>query len=108
MVIKKLVLMLTVFFIVSTSIACSNKNNTNITISVNFEESFIEGNITEIKDFMFVLADENNEEYIFSFEKKPEDLNKVAVGEKVKVVYTGELSGIDTFIGEIISIEKIN
>lgn len=60
----------------------------------------------EIKDFMFIVTDENGVSYVFSFEEKPDGLSDVAVGDKVTVTYTGTVSEIDGFDGEIISIEK--
>lgn len=75
--------------------------------AVDAEQSTLTGVIDEIKDFMFVVTDENDTPYAFSFDgEKPKGLDEVKAGDKVIVTYTGELSMVDHFDGEIISIEK--
>lgn len=66
----------------------------------------ITGTISDIKDFMLVVTDDDNNAYSMSFESKPDGLDKVKDGDKVTITYTGELSPIDAFTGTIISIEK--
>ena len=44
--------------------------------------------------------------YELSFDAKPQGLENVSVGDKVKVTYTGELSEVDAFSGTIVSVEK--
>ena len=66
------------------------------------------GTIDEIKDFMFVVTDENGTAYGFDFETKPEGLDNVENGDTVTVTYTGTVSEIDPFNGTIISVEKQN
>jgi len=68
--------------------------------------SEVTGTLDEIKDFMFVVTDDAGASYAFSFEEKPEGLDQVAVGDKVIVKYTGTISEVDAFTGEILSIEK--
>ncbi len=68
--------------------------------------SEVAGTLDEIKDFMFVITDDAGVSYAFPFEEKPEGLEQLAVGDKVVVKYTGELSEVDAFTGEILSIEK--
>lgn len=70
------------------------------------EEKTLVGTIEEIKDFMFIVTDENGTSYVIDFETEPEGLANTAAGDKVKVTYTGELSEIDAFTGTIISVEK--
>ncbi len=72
------------------------------------EESVSEvtGTLDEIKDFMFVVTDDAGTSYAFPFEEKPEELEQLAVGDKVTVKYTGTISEVDPFMGEILSIEK--
>lgn len=71
------------------------------------EQSTLTGVIDEIKDFMFVVIDDNDTPYALSFgDEKPEGLDEVKVGDRVVVTYTGELSSVDPFTGEIISIKK--
>lgn len=66
----------------------------------------VEGTVDEIKDFMFVITDSKGTSYSFAFEEKPDGLEKVKVGDNVTVKYTGTLSEIDPFVGEVISVEK--
>lgn len=68
--------------------------------------SEVAGTLDEIKDFMFVVTDDAGTSYAFSFEEKPEGLDQVAVGDKVTVKYTGTISEVDPFTGEILSVEK--
>ena len=70
------------------------------------EASEVKGTIDEIKDFMFIVTDDNKVSYAFSFEEKPEGLKEVSVGDKVIVKYTGSISMVDPFMGEILSVEK--
>ena len=44
------------------------------------EEKELTGTIDEIKDFMFVITDENDTPYSFTFEEKPEGLRMSAKG----------------------------
>ena len=76
--------------------------------STDAEEKTVTGTIDEIKDFMFVVTDENGTAYGFDFETKPEGLDSVENGDKVTVTYTGTVSEIDPFNGTIISVEKQN
>ena len=64
------------------------------------------GTIDEIKDFMFVVTDENDTPYSFTFEEKPEGLENVSNGDAVTVKYTGTISEVDPFEGEVLSVEK--
>ena len=70
------------------------------------EEKELTGTIDEIKDFMFVITDENDTAYSFTFEEKPEGLENVSNGETVTVKYTGTISEVDPFEGEVLSAEK--
>ena len=56
------------------------------------EEKELTGTIDEIKDFMFVVTDENDTPYSFTFEEKPEGLENVSNGDTVTVKYTGTIS----------------
>ena len=67
---------------------------------------FWAGTIDEIKDFMFVVTDENDTPYSFTFEEKPEGLENVSNGDTVTVKYTGTISEVDPFEGEVLSVEK--
>ena len=70
------------------------------------EEKELTGTIDEIKDFMFVVTDKNGTSYGFTFEEKPEGLENVSNGDTVTVKYTGTVSEVDPFEGEVISVEK--
>ena len=70
------------------------------------EEEELTGTIDEIKDFMFVVTDENDIPYSFTFEEKPEGLENVSNGDTVTVKYTGTISEVDPFEGEVLSVEK--
>ena len=70
------------------------------------EEKELTGTIDDIKDFMFVVTDDKDIPYSFTFDEKPDGLEGVASGDKVNVKYTGTISEVDPFEGKIISIEK--
>ena len=70
------------------------------------EEKELTGTIDEIKDFMFVVTDENDTPYSFTFEEKPEGLENVSNGDTVTVKYTGTISEVDPFEGVVLSVEK--
>lgn len=87
---------------------CGQTNNSSE--SVKQEETAegkeLTGTIDEIKDFMFVITDKNGTSYGFTFEEKPEGLENVSNGDTVTVKYTGTVSEVDPFEGEVISVEK--
>ena len=68
--------------------------------------SEVVGVVEEIKDFMFIVTDDNNMSYAFTHDEKPEGMNGVAIGDRVLVRYTGTISMVDAFMGEILSVEK--
>ena len=70
------------------------------------EEKELTGTIDDIKDFMFVVTDDKDTPYSFTFDEKPDGLEGVASGDKVTVKYTGTISEVDPFDGKIISVEK--
>lgn len=75
--------------------------------AVSSEESTVTGTIDMIKDFKFDITDSEGRAYAFFFDgEKPEGLEEVKEGDLVTVTYTGELSEIDAFEGEILSVEK--
>ena len=73
--------------------------------STDEEQKTISGTVESIKDFQFVIYDENNSYYQFSYEETPKGLENVKAGDTVLVTYTGTVSEIDPFIGEVISVE---
>lgn len=70
------------------------------------EEKTMTGMLDEIKDFMFVIKVDEDTYYAFNFEKKPDGLDQLKVGDNITVTYTGEVTEIDAFTGKIISVEK--
>ncbi|MDY3281656.1 DUF1344 domain-containing protein [Dysosmobacter sp.] len=71
------------------------------------EEHVLSGTVEEKKDFMLVVADDNGDEYALTINgDKPEGWDDAAVGDRVDVTYTGELSVVDPFTGEVLSVEK--
>lgn len=92
---------------------CSQKpaeipSETSVESSMQEEEGITEvrGSVEEIKDFMFIITDEDKISYAFSFSDRPEGLDEIQEGDNVIVKYTGTVSEIDGFQGEIVSIEK--
>ena len=70
------------------------------------ETSTFIGTLDEVKDFMFIVTGEDGTCYEFTFdEEKPEGLDSVNVGDKVTVTYTGTVSEVDPFEGEVLSVE---
>ena len=87
---------------------CGQTNNSSESVKQEgtTEEKEVTGTIDEIKDFMFVVTDKNGTSYGFTFEEKPEGLENVSNGDTVTVKYTGTVSEVDPFEGEVISVEK--
>lgn len=70
------------------------------------EAKTMTGILDEVKSFMFVVTDEQGDSYVFPIEdQKPEGLDEQSVGDQVVVTYTGELSVVDAFIGEVHSVK---
>ena len=107
---SKKIIMLLVVLTVSVIVGCSNESgreeaDTSVSIMQNEvmedeDASEVIGKVEEIKDFMFVVTDDDNVSYAFTFEEKPESLDKIAVGDRVRVTYTGTLSEVDPFMGK--------
>lgn len=70
------------------------------------EQKTLTGTLDEVKDFMFVVTDDQGESYALSFDgSAPEGLDDQKIGDRVTVTYTGELSVVDSFTGQILSVE---
>ena len=69
-------------------------------------EKTVTGKLDEVKDFMFTITVDQDTAYAFAFEEKPKGLDDVRIGQKVTVTYTGELSMVDAFRGEVVSVER--
>ena len=70
------------------------------------EPNVLIGTFMEKKDFMFTLLDAEGVYYGFTFDVKPENYDELNNGDVVRVTYTGTISEVDPFEGEILSIEK--
>ena len=71
------------------------------------DTAVLTGTLDEVKDFMFVVTDGEGNSYAFPIQdKKPEGLEEIQVGEQVTVTYTGQLSVVDSFTGEVIRVER--
>ena len=62
------------------------------------DASTMSGTLDEVKDFMFVVTDAQGASYAFTFDGEK-------IGDKVTVTYTGEISEVDPFEGEVLSVE---
>lgn len=72
------------------------------------KEKSVTGTVDEIKDFMFIITTDDGAAYEFPIdEEHPVDVSQIKEGDKVKITYTGELSEVDAFTGEVLSVEKI-
>lgn len=70
------------------------------------EQKTLTGTLDEVKDFMFVVTDDQGESYALAFDgSAPEGLDDQKIGDRVTVTYTGELSVVDSFTGQILSVE---
>ncbi len=81
------------------------ENNSQSQVSA-ADANTMTGTLGEVKDYMFVVTQDNGDSFAFAFDgEKPKGLDKVATGDKVTVTYTGEVSLIDAFTGEVLSVE---
>ncbi len=71
------------------------------------ETKAVVGTFMEKKDFMFTVKDAEGKFYGFNFDVKPKNYADFNDGDVVKVTYTGTISEVDPFDGEILSIEKL-
>ena len=70
------------------------------------EEQTVTGTLDEVKDFMLIVTDDQGACYCMDLDEVPEGLADVNAGDRVTITYTGELSEIDAFTGEILRVEK--
>lgn len=85
----------------------AGQQESSAAVEEDVQVSKMTGTLDEVKDFMFVITDETGVSYAFAFEQKPEGLEKLSLGDKIVVTYTGTVSVVDAFLGEIISVEKV-
>lgn len=72
------------------------------------DEKTVSGVFMDKKDFMFTIEDETGSFFGFNFDKTPENYDDFKDGDIVKVTYTGVITDVDPFEGEIIKIEKVD
>ena len=95
---KKIMLLLMVLVLVTGTLAgCGSKE----------EEKTVTGIFMEKKDFMFTVEDATGHYYGFNFDVKPKNYSEFENGDTVTVTYTGTITEVDPFDGEIISIVKL-
>ena len=100
LVLAVLVLLLAVVLLLACAGCGAKKSEESV------EEKTLTGTLDEVKDFMFVVTDDNGDSYALTFEgNAPEGLSEREVGDRVTVTYTGELSVVDAFTGQVLSVE---
>ena len=96
-------LALAVLLVMTLLAGCGGKNGSRTEKA----EHVLSGTVEEKKDFMLVVADDNGDEYALTIDgDKPEGWDDAAVGDRVDVTYTGELSVVDPFTGEVLYVTK--
>ena len=95
---KWMVLIMMVVLTMSIFVGCGSKGE---------EANTVTGTFMEKKDFMFTVQDERGHYLGFNFDMKPENYEDFENGDIVKVTYTGTITEVDPFEGEILSIEII-
>lgn len=96
---KKFMLLMMLVLTVSVFAGCGSKESN--------DEQTITGTFMDKKDFMFTVQDAEGTYYGFTFQVKPQNYSDLNNGDHVTVTYTGKVSEVDPFDGEIISIEKL-
>ena len=69
------------------------------------ETKTVSGKLEDEKDMLFILTSDSGESYAIGFETAPQGYDQLKVGDTVVMEYTGELSEVDAFTGEIISLK---
>ena len=95
---KMMVFLMLLVLSVSVFAGCGSKDE---------EVNTVTGTFMEKKDFMFTVQDERGHYFGFNFDVKPENYEDFENGDIVKVTYTGTITEVDPFEGEILSIEII-
>ena len=65
----------------------------------------VSGTLEEKKDMLFIITTDDGEAYSIGFETAPEGYDQLKAGDSVVMEYTGELSVVDAFTGEVISLK---
>ena len=69
------------------------------------ETKTVSGKLEDKKDMLFILTSDSGESYAIGFETAPQGYDQLKAGDAVVMEYTGELSEVDAFTGEIISLK---
>lgn len=69
------------------------------------ENKTFSGKLEEKRDMLFIISNDNGEAYSIGFETAPEGYDELKEGDAVVMEYTGELSVVDAFTGEVISLK---
>ncbi len=104
---KKLLLTLALIGIFSGVTACGNRNSSRNSAETSDSNNTISGEVDEIKDYMFVLETGSDRSYAFPIENGYLELRGIREDDWVTITYSGELSEVRAFDGELISVEKI-
>lgn len=104
---KKLLLSIVLVGVLGGMTACGNRNSTGDINENPDGNSTISGEIDEIKNYMFVLETGNDRSYAFPIENGYLELRGIREDDWVTITYSGELSEVRAFDGELISVEKI-
>lgn len=83
---------------------CGGKPSAEVTLPSS--QKTLTGTLDEVKDFMFIVTDDDGNSYAFPIDgETPQGFDQVSMGDRVTVTYTGTLSVVDNFTGDIISVE---
>ena len=104
---KKLLLSIVLVGVLGGMTACGNRNSTGDINENPDGNSTISGEIDEIKNYMFVLETGSDRSYAFPIENGYLELRGIREDDWVTITYSGELSEVRAFDGELISVEKI-
>lgn len=104
---KKLLLSIVLVGVLGGMTAYGNRNSTGDINENPDGNSTISGEIDEIKNYMFVLETGNDRSYAFPIENGYLELRGIREDDWVTITYSGELSEVRAFDGELISVEKI-
>ena len=95
---KMMVFLMLLVLSVSVFAGCGSKDE---------EVNTVTGTFMEKKDFMFTVQDERGNYLGFNFDVKPKNYEDFEDGDIVTVTYTGTITEVDPFEGEILLIEKV-
>ena len=104
---KKLLLSIVLVGVLGGMTACGNRNSTGDINENPDGNSTISGEVDEIRDYMFVLETGSDRSYAFPVENGYLELRGIIEDDWVTITYSGELSEVRAFDGELISVEKI-